>query len=138
MKRSLGWSVGALTVLAMAAPAWARADDYRRNRGGYGREVYSAGYERGYYEGAKEGARDARGGRRFEYRDEGRYRDGDHGYRSSYGPRREYTQGFRRGYEEGYRRGYATRRHAYENRRYGRDRDDWDDDRVIYESPRRW
>jgi hypothetical protein len=134
MKTSLGWAAGALTMMALAAPAWARDDD-RRYRGDYGRGAYGVGYERGYHEGAQEGSRDARGGRRFEYWREGRYRDGDHGYRSSYGPRWEYTRGFRRGYEEGYRRGYASRRDIYENGRYGygdgRYRDDgYRDDRY--------
>jgi hypothetical protein len=130
-------------MMALAAPAWARDDDRRYRgdygRGDYGRGAYGVGYESGYHEGAKEGARDARGGRRFEYWREGRYRDGDHGYRSSYGPRWEYTRGFRRGYEEGYRRGYASRRDIYENGRYGdgRYRDDrYRDDRYRYEDRR--
>ena len=140
MNRSLGWVVGALTVSALAMPAWAR-DDYRGNRRGYGRDTGGIGYERGYHEGAKDGARDGRGRRGFNLYHDRTYRDADQGYHSSYGPRREYARGFRQGYEQGYRRGYASRRDVYENGRYGRyddryrDRDH--DDRTIYEAPRR-
>jgi hypothetical protein len=138
MKRSLGWVVGAATVLALATPAWARDDDdYRRSRrGSYGRSsfTFERGYDRGYHEGAKDGARDGRS-RHFNLYRDGTYRDGDQGYRSSYGPRWEYTRGFRRGYEEGYRRGFSSRRrHGYDDDRYG-NRDYRDRDRI-YESPR--
>jgi hypothetical protein len=162
--KSLGWVVGALTMSALTSPAWAR-DDYGRYRG-YGRDTFGIGYERGYHEGAKDGARDGRSRRGFNLYHDRTYRDGDQGYHSSYGPRREYSRAFRQGYEQGYRRGFVTRRDVYENGRNGRydyrgDRhrytdgrhhhegrsgwcyerhDDgyWDDeDRVIYESPRR-
>jgi hypothetical protein len=128
MKRFLGWAAAGLTALALATPAWADDDDYRRSRRGYGRGTFDFGYERGYHEGAKDGSGDVRSHRRFGFRHDSTYRDADDGYRSSYGPRREYERGFRRGYEEGYRRAYASRR--YDDRRY--------DDRRIYESPRRW
>ena len=135
MKRSLGWVVGAATVVALAAPAWARDDDYyRRSRGSYGRDTFGRGYERGYHEGARDGARDGRS-RHFNLYRDGTYRDGDQGYRSSYGPRWEYIRAFRRGYEEGYRRAFASRRRdRYDDDRYGY-RDYRDRDRRIYEAP---
>jgi hypothetical protein len=136
MKKLLGWAAGVLAVSALAAPVWARDDDYRR-RGGYGRDgrdsTFGVGYDRGYYEGARDGARDGRGHRGFNLYHDRTYRDADQGYRSSFGPRRIYSQGFRQGYEQGYRRGYTTRREAhgrYDDRYRG-------DDRVIYEDPRR-
>ena len=58
---------------------------------------------------------------------ESRYRDGDHGYKNSYGSRANYVSGYRSGYEEGYRRGFSTRT----NGRYR-----YDDGRVIREYPR--
>jgi hypothetical protein len=143
MKRTFGWVMGAFTAVALAAPVGAQSDDYRYrgdygrdgyardgySRDGYGRDDYgrgafAAGRDRGFYEGAKDGARDARNRHGFNlYRDR-TFRDGDQGYRSSYGPRSVYTRGFRQGYEQGYRRGYASRRDIYENDRYGYDRRD--------------
>jgi len=86
------------------------------------RETWRHGYNRGVHEGYREGERDARRNERFAYRDEGRYRDSDRGYKRWMGPRFEYANGYRRGFEEGYERGY--RRYA----RYdGYDRDGWRD-----------
>jgi hypothetical protein len=103
---------------------YGRSRDGRYSRGG---PAFEEGYERGYDEGAKEGSKDGRRGARFELWSEGRYRDGDHGYKNSYGPRPSYVSGYRSGYEEGYRRGYSSRtsgRYRYE------------DGRVIREYPR--
>jgi hypothetical protein len=103
-------------------------DGYYRNGRYYGRGgAFDEGYMRGFDEGAKEGSKDGRRGTRFELWSEGRYRDGDHGYKSTYGPRTTYVSGFRRGYEEGYRRGYGSRASGPYYRT---------DDRVIREYPR--
>jgi hypothetical protein len=94
-----------------------RRDD-RRGRGG---EAYRAGFKRGFSEGAHEGAKDGRRGSRFEYDRDSRYRDSDRGYRSSYGSRRDYEQGYKSGYREGYTDGYERKTEDG----YGRwDRDD--------------
>lgn len=66
----------------------------------------SNGYDDGYHEGLNDG--------RSRHRDdpfaESRYRDGDHGYKSWYGPRDlyrvHYRDAFRAGYEAGYRDGF--------------------------------
>lgn len=94
--------------------------------------AFEEGYARGFDEGAKEGSKDGRRGTRFELWQEGRYRDGDHGYKDRYGSRANYVSGFRSGYEEGYRRGFSSRangRYRYEDGRY-------EDGRVIREYPR--
>lgn len=74
-------------------------------------------FDNGYRDGLREGEKDDRHDDRYYYRDEGRYRSGDSGYRREYGSRYEYISAFRRGFEEGYRLGYSNRR-AYQ-------RDDW-------------
>ena len=40
------------------------------------------------------------------------YRNGDKGYRSSYGPKYDYIAGYRAGYEEGYATGYDQPGHG--------------------------
>jgi hypothetical protein len=90
-------------------------------RGRY--EVERIAFDHGYRDGLREGAKDDRRGERFDYRDEGRYRDGDSGYRREFGPRFEYVAAYRHGFAEGYRRGYASVR---AHRRY--DDRDWRDD----------
>jgi hypothetical protein len=117
---------------------YGRDDDYRDGRyyeNGRSRSrravargpAFDEGYLRGFDEGAKEGSKDGRRGARFELWQEGRYRDGDHGYKDRYGSRANYVSGFRSGYEEGYRRGFASRT----NGRYR-----YEDGRVIREYPR--
>ena len=136
---------GALAVALVLAAAFtgtaaAAADDgYYRGRPygsrGYGYHTFRIGLDSGYGEGLREGRRD--GERRHEYRfsNDRRFRQGDAGYRRSFGPRYEYVRGFRAGYERGYRAGYESsirhahgREHGYGGRyyktgRYGRDRD---------------
>lgn len=138
-----------LTFPLLGAVVPAGADDWRRDgryddgdyrddryyengryrSGSYrGRGIaFEEGYARGYDEGAKEGSKDGRRGTRFELWREGRYRDGDHGYKDRYGSRGNYISGYRSGYQEGYRRGYYSR----SNGRYR-----YEDDRVIREYPR--
>ncbi|MEO8500624.1 MAG: hypothetical protein ABI565_06895 [Vicinamibacteria bacterium] len=92
-------------------------DDRDRYRGRY--NVERIAFDNGYRDGQREGVKDDRHRDRFEYRDEGRYRDGDAGYRREYGPRYEYVSVYRRGFAEGYRRGYASSRR--DDDRNGRD-----------------
>lgn len=99
----------ACSATAMAQPN-GRAYGYWQNRGGGMQAAYDNGYRSGY----DQGQADARGRDRYGYDRQGRYRDGDYGYNSSYGNRNEYRQVFRRGYSEGYDRGY------YANAGYGR------------------
>jgi hypothetical protein len=161
MKR--GWLVG-VVVLATAVtvrPAAASPHDdygYGRGQSRYGRNgapAYGIGFDKGYEDGLHHGRKDGDQRRGYEFRHDGRYRDGDHGYRSSYGSRYAYVQGYRRGYEAGYKDGFEAygfrgghgrdgRYGRYDDRGYDRNRrddryDPYDrDDDVIYELPRRY
>lgn len=115
-------------LLALAAPA--HAADYYADARRYA-------YDRGYEDGLHEGEKDGKHGDRFQFSDEGRYRDGDHGYNRRYGPRHQYTSLYRRGFEEGYRRAYerftpyrSYGRGRYDDRYYG---DRYDRDRYYYD-----
>jgi len=122
-----------------------RYDDSRYGRYdrryGYG-NTQGIGYERGFRDGSKHGLRDVRSRRGFNYRHDNNYWEADNGYRSSYGPRHEYASGYREGYRAGYEEAFATRGYGHGRRRYDERYDpryrDQDDDRTIYEVPRRW
>jgi len=112
-----------VSMLAMTAPAWAGVNIGIRLDGGSryyeaGRVAYDRGFEDGYHEGQKDG----RHGDRFGFWDEGRYRDGDHGYNRRYGSRYEYTSVYRRGFEQGYRRAFSVFNTYNRSRYYGDDR----------------
>lgn len=98
-----------------------RYDYYDRDgyRGRYDFERIA--FDNGYRDGLREGEKDDRHNDRFDYRDEGRFRSGDSGYRREYGPRYEYVSIYRRGFAQGYRRGYGLGRGRYDDR----DRRDW-------------
>jgi hypothetical protein len=125
--------VAALMGLALAGPATASADIYERGGRDYRHEAYSsrAGFDNGYEDGLRRGRHDGDHRDRFDPRRDGRYRDGDHGYRSSFGPRWEYVRAYRNGFEQGYRDGYA----AYGRRDRDRYRDGYG--RDGYDDPRR-
>jgi len=130
VKKILGFML-AVPLLGGALPAAAADDSYRDRRyddrpydNGYRRDsAFDEGYRRGHHEGLREGSHDSRRNARYQFRD-GRYRDGDTGYRRHYGSRGSYIAGFRRGYQVGYDRGYDGRQRG------------WDDDRIIREYPR--
>jgi hypothetical protein len=136
------WMVtGMLATGILAAPAPSQAGVRLGIFVGHNDYAYGGSYRIGYDRGYEEGLRcDVREGYRADYnfwRDP-RYRNGDAGYRSSYGPRSEYVYGYRRGYELGHQRSYAElhRREQWRDRdrdgrrdrdfndRYGR-RSDW-------------
>src|SRR4051812_1546259 len=111
--------VAALMGVALAAPATAASrviyetgDRYATTRS----SAYSGqvGYDNGYDDGLKRGRHDGDKGGRFDVTQDSKYRDGDHGYKHSYGARSEYVHSYRRGYEEGYRDGFAP--YAYAGR----------------------
>jgi hypothetical protein len=130
MMRTLTTAGLLASALMLATASEARADlrvgvgvrigsDYRESRG-----TWRYGYDRGVDEGYREGERDARRHERFNYRDEGRYRDSDRGYKGWMGPRFEYETGYRRGFEQGYARAYQrfARYDRHDRDRYDRDR----------------
>ena len=121
--------VAALMGLALAAPVAADpADPYdRRARArDYRYESYAsrAGFDRGYEDGLKRGRDDGDDGDRYDPTRDRRYRDGDHGYKSSYGPRWDYVRAYRAAYEQGYRDGYAPYRAGRYRGGYYGSRDD--------------
>jgi hypothetical protein len=65
-------------------------------------------YDVGYADGVRSGEKDLRDHHRFDPTDKDRYRDGDHGYQSSYGDKERYKDyyrdGFRHGYEDAFGR----------------------------------
>ena len=130
MNRNIIGAVAAGVALAAPLPAQAGVSvsvvlvDDRGDYEGYrGRNtVARIAFENGYRDGLREGEKDDRRDDRFEYRDEGRYREGDVGYRREYGPRQAYVSAYRRGFVDGYRRGYANvATHGRYDDRYGRE-----------------
>ena len=97
---------------------WNRRRDRNWDRGDRngGFQLRQTALNAGYNEGIKAGRKDASRGERFEYRDEGAYRDASHDYSSRLGSRdlyrQYYRQGFANGYSDGYRYsgGYGYRR----------------------------
>ena len=89
------------------------ARETRRDRDVTIIEVPPAGYsdvafDNGYRDGIRAGQRDLSNHAKFDPADQPSYRDGDHGYRSSFGDievyKRQYREGFVRGYQDGYGR----------------------------------
>lgn len=89
-----------------------RDDDGRNDRG----RLRQIGFDNGYREGVQEGREDRSNGERFDYNDEGEFRDATSGYRNEYGSVDTYRGYFREGYARGYRDGYEGRS---SNRRTG-------------------
>jgi hypothetical protein len=104
--------VAALMGLALSGPSSVEARDIY-DRSGRVRdsryETYGGriGFERGYEDGLKRGRDDGQDGDQYDVTRDGKYRDGDHGYRSSYGPRSEYVHSYRSGFEMGYQDGFS-------------------------------
>jgi flagellar biosynthesis/type III secretory pathway protein FliH len=71
--------------------------------GGYG---YSPAYANGSRDGYEKGREDARDRDSYDPLRHKWYREGDHDYRSQYGPRQQYENIYREGFKEGYDRGY--------------------------------
>jgi len=131
-------ATGLIAASMLAIPATSEAGINIGIRVDRGSRYYDSGrvaYDRGYEDGYHEGEKDGRHGDRYGFWDEGRYRDGDHGYNRRYGPRREYTNAYRRGFEAGYRRAYSSyARYRYDGRDRYDDRRDSYDDRYPYDS----
>jgi hypothetical protein len=89
-------------------PSSGRYPTYPGDRGGYGAYGgYSPASEKGFSEGYDKGLDDGDDGDRFAPEQHKWYREGDRGYKGSYGSRDrykiEYRQAFRQGYDQGYR-----------------------------------
>jgi flagellar biosynthesis/type III secretory pathway protein FliH len=80
-------------------------------QGGYGapaqgRYGYSPAYSNGTNDGYEKGREDARDRDSYDPLRHKWYREGDHDYKSQYGPRQQYENVYREGFKEGYDRGY--------------------------------
>ena len=78
---------------------------YGNQRGGYGYES-SPAFANGVRDGYEKGREDARDRDPYDPRRHKWYREGDHDYRSAYGPRQRYEDVYRQGFRDGYDRGY--------------------------------
>jgi flagellar biosynthesis/type III secretory pathway protein FliH len=72
--------------------------DYRYNN--------SPAHSNGLSDGYEKGREDARDRDSYDVLRHKWYREGDHDYKSSYGPRQQYEDVYRQGFREGYDRGY--------------------------------
>jgi flagellar biosynthesis/type III secretory pathway protein FliH len=92
-------------------------DRYERDNG-YGRndrdQVYRIAQQNGYQDGQREGLDDRNRRRGYSVDNSSEYRNAMRGYRSEYGDRSAFQQGyrdgFRRGYDDAYRRGTSSGR----------------------------
>ena len=107
--------VGVLAMLAaLAVPAAASASqDPRRAQ-----VATQYGYDEGYRQGLRVGEDHGRRGLQFNFGIAVEYRNGDSGWRPSYGNRDQYRADFRLGFERGYRVAYDQYR-GYRNDRNG-------------------
>ena len=80
----------------------------RQSQGGYADTAFDAGYR----DGIAAGQQDQRQNTRSDYRRSPSYRNGDAGYRSSYGDKDAYRQTFQDGFERGYQDGYGRSRYS--------------------------
>jgi hypothetical protein len=79
--------------------------------GGYG--YYSPARDKGFADGYDKGLDDGHDGDRFEPEREKWYREGDRGYKSSYGSRDRYKVEYREAFRQGYEQGYSDGRGGY-------------------------
>jgi flagellar biosynthesis/type III secretory pathway protein FliH len=74
--------------------------------GNYGSAYSSPAHANGVRDGYEKGREDARDRDPFDPRRHKWYREGDHDYKNSFGPRQRYEDLYRQGFTEGYDRGY--------------------------------
>jgi hypothetical protein len=101
-------------------PPWANG----RARGRGGSQYNDYAFQTGFTDGYEAGLNDGRSRRRFDPVGEGRYRDGDRGYKSQYGTRDAYKFRYREAFRDGYEQGYEDGRRydSSNNRSDGRPR----------------
>ena len=100
----LSHQVGVLAMLATLAVPAAMANAGQNSRRAQVATQY--GYDEGYRQGLRVGEDHVRRGQQFNFGIATEYRQGDYGWRPSYGNRDQYRTDFRLGFERGYRVGY--------------------------------
>jgi hypothetical protein len=127
MTRTLILTAALATATFAAVPAQAGIAVHVSFGGDHGDTHYARrmGVDRGLEDGRHKAWEDVNRRRSPSVRRHEWYREGDRGYRHSFGPRREYVVGYRDGFERAYRDAYRqARRHEYRDRDRDRDRDD--------------
>ncbi|HEV2913372.1 MAG TPA: hypothetical protein VGX92_08660 [Pyrinomonadaceae bacterium] len=81
-------------------------DGYYNNGYGVSYQLSQTALNAGYNQGIQEGRKDRSRGERYEFRDEGDYREATKDYNSRLGDREMYRRYFRQGFENGYADGY--------------------------------
>lgn len=105
--------VGVLAILAtLAVPAATANAGQDPRRAQYATQY---GYDEGYRQGLRVGEDHGRRGLQFNFGITSEYRQGDYGWRPSYGNHDQYRADFRVGFERGYRDAYDRYR-GYRNR----------------------
>jgi len=84
---------------------------YPQQQGGYGYPrnggyAYSPAFANGTNDGYEKGREDAKDRDSYDPNRHKWFREGDHDYKSAYGPRSQYENVYRQGFQEGYDRGY--------------------------------
>ena len=92
-----------LATLAVPAATANAGQDPRRAQ-----SAIQSGYDEGYRQGLRVGEDHGRRGQQFNFGIATEYRQGDYGWRPSYGSRDQYRSDFRVGFERGYRDGYQS------------------------------
>jgi flagellar biosynthesis/type III secretory pathway protein FliH len=87
-------------------PPWANGRGRGQGNGNGSWQRNDLAFQNGFTDGYDEGLKDVRDRDQFNPSDEGRYRSGDHGYRSSYGSKDAYKARYRDAFREGYQTGY--------------------------------
>jgi len=111
-------------------PPWANGRGRGQGNGNGNWQRNDLAFQNGFTDGYDEGLKDVRGQDRFDPSDEGRYRSGDHGYKSSYGSKDAYRARYRDAFREGYENGFD------DGRRYGTTGYDSRDPRYDPRDPR--
>ena len=77
--------------------------------------AYDMGRQQGYQDGAEKGRSDYEKNRTPDVNRHDWYRNADHNYRSSYGSKREYQDGYRQGFEQAYYSNIGSNRRSTRN-----------------------
>jgi hypothetical protein len=91
-------------------PPWANGRGRGQGNGNGSWQRNDLAFQNGFTDGYDEGLKDVRDRDRFDPSDEGRYRNADHGYKSSYGSRDAYRARYRDAFREGYQTGFDDAR----------------------------
>lgn len=116
--RNSGYDDGTWRPGTGGPPPWANGRGRGQGNGNGSWQRNDLAFQNGFTDGYDEGLKASRDRQRFDPVSEGRYRDGDRGYRSQYGSRDTYRATYRTAFREGYETGYNDGR-RYDTRNGG-------------------